>query len=454
MDTRYYTSKDLARTVFSELKARKLSHPRLNNLISLFQSLYSASLHSEESRPITFDIVYLNPKDPDPKPPPNIRLARWKYFRLSETLPLTVANLIKISKASDPRTSSLAVYHDDKSNKQYLWGLIDHGIEYYEFSNYDSDQGPERPGLFQVGILGTGHLTVLIDYERIAELRIDKLVLNSLDVFYFGPVKQRLTPGIQTYLRKTKASLPAPLRKLCSGWESSLIYDWTSTLQRLLLRIQTFHHGGAFVIATQRVPTGLNIKYQLQYRRLQTAIATRARLTIRNRHFLEKSSDYMETNADSLPMDFYLDESITANETRDNDNEVDGAIWFVSLLTRVDGLVLMDQNLSVKGFGVEITYDEEPEGVFMAGDRDGSRQLLRRVDYNHYGTRHRSMMRYCANVPGSLGFVVSQDGDVRIMTQVHGRLVMWENIKLQVPYFVNQLYCGHCGLPKHPERHH
>ena len=407
-------------------------------LISLFQSLYSASLHSEESRPITFDIVYLNPKNPDPKPPPIIRLQRWKHVRLSKRLPLTVANLIKISKASDPRTSSLAVYHHDKSHKLYLWGLVDQGVQFYEFFNYDSEQGTERPGLFQVGILGPGYIAVLIGYNKIAELRIDQLVLHSLDVFYHGPIKQRLTPGIKKYLQNTKASLPAPLRKLCSGWKPYLIYDWTSTLQRLLLRIQTYRHGGAFVITTQPASKGLNIKYQLQYKRLQTAIATRARLTISRAHFSDVTYSYMKSEANELPMDLYLDESITKGEKRDNDSEVDGAIWFVSLLTRVDGLVLMDQNLSVKGFGAEITYDEEPNSVFMAGDRNGSRRLLRRVDYNHYGTRHRSMMRYCAQVPGSLGFVVSQDGDVRIITQVRGRLIVWENIKLQFPNFVNQ----------------
>jgi len=31
----------------------------------------------------------------------------------------------------------------------------------------------------------------------------------------------------------------------------------------------------------------------------------------------------------------------------------------------------------------------------------------------------------------SLGFVISQDGDVRAMTQVRGKLVVWENLRLQ-----------------------
>jgi hypothetical protein len=94
----------------------------------------------------------------------------------------------------------------------------------------------------------------------------------------------------------------------------------------------------------------------------------------------------------------------------------------------------MSHTLEVKGFGVEITYSNEPLEVFIARNRDGTESGLRRVDYNHYGTRHRSMIRYCAHTPNSIGFVISQDGEVRIMTQVGGKVVVWENVKLQLHY--------------------
>ena len=32
-----------------------------------------------------------------------------------------------------------------------------------------------------------------------------------------------------------------------------------------------------------------------------------------------------------------------------------------------------------------------------------------------------------------MGFVISQDGDVRVMTKVDERLIIWENIQLQLP---------------------
>ncbi len=87
-----------------------------------------------------------------------------------------------------------------------------------------------------------------------------------------------------------------------------------------------------------------------------------------------------------------------------------------------------------KGFRVEIMYSEEPSEVFEARNRNGTKRGLRRVNYNHYGTRHSSMMRYCAQVPHSIGFVISQDGEVRVISQISGTLVMWENTTLQHHY--------------------
>jgi hypothetical protein len=46
------------------------------------------------------------------------------------------------------------------------------------------------------------------------------------------------------------------------------------------------------------------------------------------------------------------------------------------------------------------------------------------------GTRHRSMMRYCNAYPGSVGFVISQDGDIRAISKVKDILILWDGIRL------------------------
>jgi len=134
-----------------------------------------------------------------------------------------------------------------------------------------------------------------------------------------------------------------------------------------------------------------------------------------------------------MPVDLYLNEGVEGNDAEESNLELNGALWFVSLLSRVDGLVLLRPDLTVSGFGVEITCTQEPTEVFIARDVGATR--LSRQSYEHYGTRHRSMFRYCSLVPASIGFVISQDGEVRAVTRLEDRIVMWEDIQLRMDGF-------------------
>jgi len=133
-----------------------------------------------------------------------------------------------------------------------------------------------------------------------------------------------------------------------------------------------------------------------------------------------------------VPLSVYLDEAVNDEELSDARSELDGAIWFVSLLSRVDGLVLLTPEFEVVGFGVEINVSSIPSRIFMAGNESGAAPGLKELDYERFGTRHRSMIRYCAAVPNSVGIVVSQDGDVRVITSDQGSVLVWENVKLQL----------------------
>jgi hypothetical protein len=195
------------------------------------------------------------------------------------------------------------------------------------------------------------------------------------------------------------------------------------------LRARNFRHGGAFLLTPEPDARFLDIKYGIEYPRLHTALVARGKADIARTAASDQIFEYLESDADELPMLLHLDESVEQTNSADIESEIDGAIWFVALLSRVDGLVLMNMDLEVRGFGVVITADALPREVCRARDPAGLE--LEPLDYDHYGTRHRSMMRYCGAVPGSIGFVVSQDGDVRVMTSLEGRLVMWDNVRLQ-----------------------
>ena len=345
---------------------------------------------------------------------------------------------MKIAPASDPRTSSFAVYHE-ADGRLTAWGLIDQGNRYHDYVNFDSETAPERPGLFQASITGIGHLVAYIGYEKIAELKLNSLVRAAIDVFQSGKVRDALEAGIKCQLESLQAGWPDEFPDDFDEWRPVVTDTWLAALRRLLLRVQGIRHGGAFLMTTHQTDQGLLVKHKIDYNRLRTALQRHAVATAERLISSGTIEDeYMDQNAEEVPTGLYLQESVANYDLEEIRNELHGIIWFISLLTRVDGLVLLNQNLEVRGFGVEIIESEEPSEIYAAGDALASDYLLKKLDYQQYGTRHRSMMRYCAKFPGSLGFVISQDGDVRVMTKVGDRLVLWKNIQVQAPKFVSR----------------
>lgn len=426
---------DLARAVGLELERRTIAPPPLEVLAELFGTMYHVSLRTEEGESTSFHVVYIDPQKPDPNPPERIVHDRWTLIPFDRAIDLTVPNLLKVARASDPRTSSFAVY-SDVEGRLFLWGLVDQGNNYFDFVNHETDSVSERPGIFQASIAGIGHLVAYAGLKKIAELKIDDLITNVVEVFSGGPLHDALSTGFSQHLSSIRAKVAGEIYQSRDHWDLSLYVAWIKALCRLILRTQKYRHGGAILISPDH-SAGLNIKYAIQYPRLKRALETQALLLINNTYTSDVIFEqYLEDNSENIPTALHLDQVITQSDLDENRRELDGAIWFISLLTRVDGLVLLNPSLEVEGFGVEIACSDVPSPIFLAADRSATKAKLRDLNYNHFGTRHRSMMRYVASVPGSVGFVISQDGDVRAMTQVNKRVVVWENIQLQSLDFV------------------
>jgi hypothetical protein len=430
--------KDMARVVRSQLLRRGQVPPDLQVLVELFEALYFASLQTEESERIALHVVYVDPAETRS----SRSIAGWSYVQLAEPVRATVANFVKIAEASDPRASSFAVYQDSEGRLQ-IFGLVDQGNSQYDYLTYESDDTHPYPGLFQASIVEAGHIVATAGFEKIAELKAGRLSDQPIDVLSGGPVLERLHAGIDAYIHRIREALreenpgldyrlkavrALPWRE---EWSRLCADTWISVLARLLLRIQNYGHGGAILITPDSSLRWLDVKYKVDYPRLRSSLETLAYAQIQKGDtWAEIGRSYLEHEAGEIPTQLYLDRVISTTEVEQSQHALDGALWFTSLLTRVDGLVLMNPSLEVLGFGVEILCPYEPEAIYLAGDIKASERKLRPISYHHYGTRHRSMMRYCAREPAGLGFVISEDGEVRAIADVNGRLVMWENIKL------------------------
>jgi len=137
---------------------------------------------------------------------------------------------------------------------------------------------------------------------------------------------------------------------------------------------------------------------------------------------------YIEYDKKRLPMRLYYDESMARDEEEDRSVELAGCVRFISSLSRVDGLIQCDFDLKIHGFGAEIMVKDDPKQVFQASASDPSDKDLVPLKPSHFGMRHRSMMRFCAQHTDAVGFVISQDGDIRAMTTKNKKLFVWENV--------------------------
>jgi len=264
--------KDLAFAVFSELMDRNVSYPGLDTLIELFESMFFGNLQPEESLLVVFHIIFLDPENPDPKPPEYPPHDRWSCVRFSEPIPFRSRNFIKMAGASDPRTSSFAV-HKDSGGRLIVWGLIDQGNRYHEYVNFNSQAGPERPGVFQASITSIGRVEAYIEYEKVAELKRNHLVRSAIDVLGRGPVVRALRQGIRASFQKAP---PEDLPIELLDWQNTLVSNAISSVRRLLLHVQNIHHGGAFLITPDPTRQDLSVKYKIIYDRLRRALERHA----------------------------------------------------------------------------------------------------------------------------------------------------------------------------------
>jgi hypothetical protein len=432
MTTNNSTPKDLASLVFKKLKGAKIPLPRpnLEVLTSLFEIMFYSSLKTEESQLIKVTVTFIDPKNPDPTPPSRIVSDRWNCINFKEEIPLTVKNLVKLSKAADPWSSSLAVYYN-RNNDLFIWGMIDQAIHYQSFLSYESESGPEKPGLFQTTINGIGNLAVMFDYELIANLKQNNLISNYIDVFKFGPISELLKQNSEPVKKKiTKflsESFPADEY---DEWNKHAEDIYKESLSRILIRIQNYQHGGA-ILLTKKVTNDLKIKHKVEYNRLFNALVSNSFCTISFYYFTQQIHDkYLDLDKKNISTSLYLDETISDYDREETTDEIKGAIRFISSLSCIDGLIVMTPELKVRGFGVVIDLKDIPDQVYLSSTATLHSDKLNPIPSNHFGTRHRSMFSYCWNNPNSLGFVISQDGDIRAVTRLEDKLVVWENIKV------------------------
>jgi hypothetical protein len=407
--------------------------PALSALEAILEVAFFASMRTEESEQVLCTLAYVDMENPDPAPPQRSVADRWSYVRFEQPIPLDVNNLVKVSKSVDSAFGALAVYKDS-TERLVIWGAIDQQGQRAAFVAREANEGTESPGLLLVSISGVGCVEVYKGYTLLGALRQGRLAFGFSDVLEQpGPIQAIFHESIKNQVHRVRAEVGIEVFQRRDHWADSISDYWRRTLARILLGVQRYGHGGAILLTPDDRNTGLRIKYPIGYERLSEALYRFSVHTIKRCDAEDEiHQTFLEKHEEVMPVLLHLDQVVSGDEEDDTRDEVTGCVRFIASLSRVDGVIVMNRTLAVRGYGGIIKVKEEPPSVCLAGDPAGSTAKLQQINPGHFGTRHQSMMRICFRRAGSAGFVVSQDGDVRAMTRVDDRLIVWEDVKLRL----------------------
>ena len=210
---------------------------------------------------------------------------------------------------------------------------------------------------------------------------------------------------------------------------SNLVSTWVTSIARLCIGLRQHGTGGAFLLTPEPIEDVLQVGHPFAYPRLKDA----AILHVLDEMYsseVERAQRAFTDKTEPVPADLAIEASLAETDAEDRRREMTGAVKLVTSLAAVDGLVLMTPALSVAGFGVKIGSTPNVATVYDGAGFAHRGPRARKIDPSQFGTRHGSMLRYCAQDRKALGIVVSQDGYVRLIMTVKNSLVFWDNLKL------------------------
>jgi len=414
----------LTTTVRRRLGALGFNSPNIYVLEALFRTAYLASLKTEEGRYIRGSITFADPRHPEQNPPFTRRADYPSFTRFQHKKALTVESLVKLSRAIDKWSGSIAVFGTTKANL-IAWGVVDQFVQLNVGIHRETDGGFTAPGIVTTNIDGVGDLSVYHGHIFLGSLRGQTLVEREDDVLRTGFIFNRVMPYLFPVANAVSRFLG--LEDTADDYAAQIFENWARIVSRLCIGLRRLGTGGAFLITPQPRYRSLEVTYKMAYSRLGDAMCLRVLDDEYARHVLDLVNFREQSN---VPSSHVLEIHLSETDAEDRESEVTGAVKLVTSFAAIDGLVLLTPQLEVVGFGAKIKAARSVRTVYEGRSfaRRGTRAT--KIDVARFGTRHGSMLRYCRVDPAAIGIVVSQDGHVRIIASINGSLTLWENVKL------------------------
>jgi hypothetical protein len=218
--------------------------------------------------------------------------------------------------------------------------------------------------------------------------------------------------------------LARKLVETCSGmpgWDAKHIggsadmeakVDYMILWSRILWEAVWMRHGGTFVVVPDVRAAPVRVKYRLQPFDLSGKLRE-----------VWLSLCRVRVNIESGDADRTL-ELFEAKRRRTH--RLCSAVRSVGHLSGTDGCVVLDRGLIVHGFGGSIQASDLPAGRCVRIAGEAQEEVTEEILLQPFGERHRSAYKLCRQVPDSLAFVISQDGDLRLFASDESAVYLYD----------------------------
>ncbi len=398
----------------------------------IVSTCYQASLLREEARQVMFRLIVHPPELlPDDAGPPT-GLHRLLFSR---PRPFNEYELHRLAPAAEFYRSLIGVTLD-RGKVAQIWGVVHSGTRWMQAVYGGRKTFPPLPPCLVIYVAGPGHISVCIGSELLASLNSGQINCPSQDIF----TASWLSESFVTVRAEMRELHEAARAKAGKPW-AILDQDFGRTLaqqvvRRIISLVRNSRHGGILVYLPQEMEEDalaesrfLSIKYRFRAGEPRERFRT-LMLSIMNT-FAEIHGDpgnpgkvigwqeYVTTRNETIAL---LDEAIF------------DLAHFIASLSAIDGAVVMTKRQELLGFGGVISGDtERVETVIHALDGEGN--LTEEELSEGVGTRHRAAYRLCHEVHDAIVIVISQDGNVRLVTWRNGAVTYWDQAPTGVPEF-------------------
>jgi hypothetical protein len=386
---------------------------------------FEASLLRDEGRGVRFRLMLRDPHlfshdDASPSGLQHLVFAKPISFETNE--------LRRLAQAA-PFERALIGVRASEEDRLEIWGIIHSGSDWRRALEGSRCLSNPLPPSLVVSVIDPGHMSLAKGSEMIGGLVAGRLTMAS-PIGAFVADASTAENSIEGELYALHEQARRGARRPWARLDPTLVRSIRQSLGlRLISAIRNGRHGGTIVIVPGRMaqrPATLDRYVRVKYRFSASASQRRFYdLLLHLMNALAESEGALHGSERLVGWKQY------ASSVDPSVIEIDEALseqaHLLAGMAAADGAVVLARPLGMVGFGGEICGRlKHVDYVYRALDREAAQVETEAT--SGVGTRHRSVYRLCNALPAASAIVVSQDGGVRIVRQVNGKVTYWEQL--------------------------